>query len=324
MSPWVLAVWLPLNLLLLWLPGCCLLKGPRTVTGTQGGSLSLQCWYEEKYKTYNKYWCRSSSVLGRCQNTVKTKDSEREVSRGRMSISDHPENLTFTVTLKNLSLEDSGSYWCGIHIPWHEGLDDYIQVSVSVLSCEPPSYQPQGCRRSSVTTPVAKTSTTTTRAPTVPPTSPAENHPTQGSSSQGNNHKGQGPWLLTLLSLLVLLLLLLVATALLVCRMLQRRVKAREPPDLSQSLRQAAEPSEPQYANLQLHTWALREGPAPPRRVEVEYSTVACPTTEDLHYSSVVFNAEKQDSNTKRPQEEAEYSMIQKPGKTPRPPPPPS
>ncbi|XP_069849314.1 CMRF35-like molecule 6 isoform X2 [Dipodomys merriami] len=167
MSPWALAVWLPLNLLLLWLPGCCLLKGPRTVTGTQGGSLSLQCWYEEKYKTYNKYWCRSSSVLGRCQNTVKTKDSEREVSRGRMSISDHPENLTFTVTLKNLSLEDSGSYWCGIHIPWREGLDDYIQVSVSVLSCEHPSYQPQGCRRSSASS--SKNNRSTLEPPTLRP-----------------------------------------------------------------------------------------------------------------------------------------------------------
>ncbi|XP_012891598.1 PREDICTED: CMRF35-like molecule 6 isoform X2 [Dipodomys ordii] len=152
MSPWALAVWLPLNLLLLWLPGCCLLRGPSRVTGTQGGSLSLQFWYEEKYKTYNKYWCRSLRVLGRCRNTVDTKDSEREVSRGRMSISDHPEDLTFTVTLKNLSLEDTGSYWCGIGTPWHEGPDDYFRVAVSVLpasssknnrsTLEPPTLRP--------------------------------------------------------------------------------------------------------------------------------------------------------------------------------------
>lgn len=37
---------------------------------------------------------------------------------------------------------------------------------------------------------------------------------------------------------------------------------------------QAAEQSEPQYANLQLHTWSLQEEPMPPRQVEVEYSTV--------------------------------------------------
>ncbi|XP_042529931.1 CMRF35-like molecule 6 [Dipodomys spectabilis] len=169
MSPWVLAVWLPLNLLLLWLPGCCLLRGPRRVTGTQGGSLSLQFWYEEKYKTYNKYWCRISRVLGQCENTVKTKDSEREVSRGRMSISDHPENLTFTVTLKNLSLEDSGSYWCGIHTPWDEGPDEYLWVSVSVLSCEPPSYQPWGCHRNSASS--SKNNRSTLEPPTLrPPT----------------------------------------------------------------------------------------------------------------------------------------------------------
>lgn len=42
------------------------------------------------------------------------------------------------------------------------------------------------------------------------------------------------------------------------------------PPDLLQ----AAEQSESQYVNLQLHTWPLREEPVLPSQVEVEYSTV--------------------------------------------------
>ncbi|XP_048222376.1 CMRF35-like molecule 8 [Perognathus longimembris pacificus] len=311
MSPWALAVWLPLHLLLLWLPGCCLLRGPSRVTGTEGETLSLQCWYEEKYKTYSKYWCKRTSRLPICADTVKTKGSDREASRGQVSIHDHPENLTFTVTLKNSSLEDTGSYWCGIRTPWLEGWDDIFVVEVSVFPG---------------TTPVGKTSIITTRTPAVPSTIPAKDHPTQGPSSQEDHHKAQGPGLLTPLSLLVLLLLLLVGASLLVWRILQRRVKAGEPPELSQNLRQAAERSEPQYANLQLHSLGAREGRAAPRQAEVEYSTVVLPTKgeEDLHYSSVVFNAQKQDSNVGRPQEEAEYSVIQKPGKTPNPPLPPS
>lgn len=39
-------------------------------------------------------------------------------------------------------------------------------------------------------------------------------------------------------------------------------------------LLQAAEQSESQYVNLQLHTWSLREEPVLPSQVEVEYSTL--------------------------------------------------
>lgn len=45
-------------------------------------------------------------------------------------------------------------------------------------------------------------------------------------------------------------------------------------PWMTPDLLQAAEQSESQYVNLQLHTLSLREEPAPPRQVEVEYSTV--------------------------------------------------
>ncbi|KAM4843120.1 CMRF35-like molecule 6 isoform 2-T2 [Thomomys bottae] len=152
MSSWTLAVWWSLTLLFVCFPGCCLLRGPRSVKGTEGETLSLQFQYEEKYKTYSKYWCRRSKVLRLCENALKTKDSETEVSTGRASISDHPENLTFTVTLKDLLMEDAGSYWCGIHIPWTEGLDDSLLVEVSVFSSsssknfrstlEPPTWGP--------------------------------------------------------------------------------------------------------------------------------------------------------------------------------------
>lgn len=37
---------------------------------------------------------------------------------------------------------------------------------------------------------------------------------------------------------------------------------------------QAAEQSELHYANLELLSWPLQEEPAPPREVQVEYSTV--------------------------------------------------
>lgn len=136
--------------------------------------------------------------------------------------------------------------------------------------------------------------------------------------------KGLSLWVL--LIVLALLLFLLVGTSLLAWRMFRKhQIKADKHPELSQNLRQArellqeaAEESESQYVNLQLHTLPLREEPALPSQVEVEYSTVTFPQKE-LHYTSVVFDSQSQDSSANgtspwsSQNQEAEYSEVRKP-----------
>ncbi|XP_019063988.1 CMRF35-like molecule 6 [Fukomys damarensis] len=124
-----MALWLPLTLLLLQVPGCFLLSGPSKVTGTVGGSLSVQCRYEEEHETHDKYWCRRSHVL-LCDKIVETKGSMRKATSGRVTIRVHPASLSFTVTLESLTLEDEGTYSCGVDKPW---LDSTFKVVVSVL-----------------------------------------------------------------------------------------------------------------------------------------------------------------------------------------------
>ncbi|CAO2646000.1 CMRF35-like molecule 8, partial [Lemmus lemmus] len=286
-------------------PGCVPLRGPSTVTGAVGESLSVRCQYDEKYKSNNKYWCRGTSLL-RCKDIVKTRGSE-EARNGRVSIRDHPANLTFTVTMENLTREDAGTYRCGVDIPLIDrsfGIDDSFKVVVSVISSQLPGTLP-------VPTSLANgliTSLTT-------------EGPTQGSMMKEHHEHPRPPGLSlpVLLSVLALLLFLLVGTSLLAWRMFQKhQVKADKHSEVSQNLRQAAEQSESQYVNLQLHTLSLREEPAPPRQVEVEYSTVRFPQ-EELHYASMAFDSERQDSHTNgnspRPPQnpEAVYSEVQKP-----------
>ncbi|KAM6176001.1 CMRF35-like molecule 8 [Erethizon dorsatum] len=284
------------------LRGCFLLSGPSTVNGTVGGSLSVQCQYEEEDKAHDKYWCRKSFLL--CDNVVKTEGSRREVRRSRVTIRDHPANLSFTVTLERLTLQDAGSYICGVDAPWQQ--DPTFKVTVSVLPA-PKSEKP-----TSVT--IARTSTATTKIPTTSCT--GHGGITHTSNSQENQQDVQDSRLPVLLSLLGVLLLLLLGLSLLVWRILQKRVKGGEHSGLGQNPKQAIEQCEPHYANVQLHTWSLQEEPALPS--QVEYSTVAFPG-EDLHYSSVVFDSQKQDSNangvsSQRPQEEEpEYSVVKKP-----------
>ncbi|XP_049493704.1 CMRF35-like molecule 6 [Panthera uncia] len=131
--------WLPTALLLLQVPGCSSISGPTSVTGTVGGSLSVQCSYEEQLREVSKYWCKRPCFW----KTVETKGSNREVRNGRVSIRDHPASLTFTVTLENLTEDDAGIYRCGIDTSWLGGyLQDpavHIVVSVTPGSTEAPS-----------------------------------------------------------------------------------------------------------------------------------------------------------------------------------------
>ncbi|KAF4012925.1 hypothetical protein G4228_002966 [Cervus hanglu yarkandensis] len=211
------ATWLPPALLLLWVPGCLSLSGPKRVTGIVGGSLSVECRYQEEFINNPKYWCKFSYLLSR--KIVETRESEREVRRGRVSIKDHPGNLTFTVTLESLREEDAGTYGCGIDVPL--SLDPTFQVEVSVIP-------------------------------------------------------------------------------------------AGEKPEPPQSRSQAAEQTEPCYANLELQTRPLSGKPIQPTRVEVEYSTVG-PPSDNLQYTSVVFDSQRQDSKACRiPSETPVYSVIKK------------
>ncbi|ELR45131.1 hypothetical protein M91_02415, partial [Bos mutus] len=119
--------WLPSALLLLQLPGCFLLSGPSRVTGIMGGSLNMECRYQEEFIDDNKFWCTSRCLW----KTVETRESAREVRGGCVSIRDHPASLTFTVTLESLREEDAGTYWCGIDVL--STFDPIFEVEVSVI-----------------------------------------------------------------------------------------------------------------------------------------------------------------------------------------------
>ncbi|KAM7232651.1 hypothetical protein CapIbe_017412 [Capra ibex] len=116
-------------------PGCLSLTGPGSVAGTTGSSLRVRCQYEKAYKGHNKYWCRGK--YGRvCRKIVETKGEEKEKRNGRVSIRDHTDNLTFTVTMENLNMNDAGSYWCRIQTIWILDVlswDPSVQVEVSVF-----------------------------------------------------------------------------------------------------------------------------------------------------------------------------------------------
>ncbi|MCV4625593.1 immunoglobulin domain-containing protein, partial [Escherichia coli] len=120
-----------------------------------------------------KYWCRGSHVL-LCKDIVKTGGSE-EARNGRVSIRDDPDNLTFTVTLESLTLEDAGTYMCGVGTPfpyhrfWNK---ESFRVEVSVIpgsSLWSSTTVPETIRSSLVHTQPSVTTEDTITAPSPQP-----------------------------------------------------------------------------------------------------------------------------------------------------------
>ncbi|XP_075401957.1 scavenger receptor cysteine-rich type 1 protein M130-like [Tenrec ecaudatus] len=116
------------------LSGYAQLRGPDTVSGLKRGLLTVQCNYDPGWETHNKWWCRGAEWSS-CEILVITTGSEEEVKNGRVSIRDHHQSKTFTVTMERLRREDEDVYWCGIHRLW--AVDLGVQVKVSIRPAAP-------------------------------------------------------------------------------------------------------------------------------------------------------------------------------------------
>ncbi|XP_045155234.1 CMRF35-like molecule 7 [Echinops telfairi] len=123
-------MWLPSALLFLSLPGCFTIRGPTSVSGTELGSVTVQCDYDAGWETNRKWWCRGKSWRY-CKVLIRSTGTEQEVKAGRVSIKDNHRSHFFTVTMDKLRRDDANTYWCGIA---KSGTDLGVQVQVTVGS----------------------------------------------------------------------------------------------------------------------------------------------------------------------------------------------
>ncbi|XP_026118113.1 CMRF35-like molecule 3 [Carassius auratus] len=82
-----------------------------SVTGYSGGGVSITCRYDRGYTDNNKYFCRGQ--WRSCSYLIKTHIKNKLVNDGRFSLSDDTSAAVFTVTIRDLSEQDSGIYYCG-------------------------------------------------------------------------------------------------------------------------------------------------------------------------------------------------------------------
>ncbi|XP_055510908.1 polymeric immunoglobulin receptor-like isoform X2 [Leucoraja erinacea] len=123
-------MWIPI-LLISSLPVSGAMRGEREVRGVVGRAITIDCHYEQWYRSYTKYWCRGWTI----QCTVLADTNGQHGRSERVSITDNPARGIFTVTVEDLQSGDTGWYRCGIHT---DGTDPYFNVYLQV-SDEPVS-----------------------------------------------------------------------------------------------------------------------------------------------------------------------------------------
>ncbi|XP_060724639.1 transmembrane domain-containing protein TMIGD3-like [Tachysurus vachellii] len=96
----------------------------KNVAVKRGGSVTIPCLYDEKYKANSKFWCKGY-YLATCSIVAYAN------SNGNPSVIDHPEQNLFTVELNSVS--ESGTSWCAAEIgdKWQPDDRDYWYLRVS-------------------------------------------------------------------------------------------------------------------------------------------------------------------------------------------------
>ncbi|XP_078054027.1 CMRF35-like molecule 8 [Mustelus asterias] len=122
-------------LILMSVSSSCQLTGPKEVSGQLGGSVTVKCQYDLKYKDHVKQWCKGNYYyLVKCPVVVSTKKPEE----GRISLTDNKTQGIFSITMDNLMKSDEGQYTCVIETPTFE-YNQRISIDLKVSQGQPQS-----------------------------------------------------------------------------------------------------------------------------------------------------------------------------------------
>ncbi len=103
------------------------------MTGHSGGEINITCTYQDKHTENEKYFCRGQRKTT-CSDLIETEEKDKWVDSGRFSLYDDTTAAVFTVTFRNLSEQDSGTYWCVVDISGNK--DYYTEVNLTVITGE--------------------------------------------------------------------------------------------------------------------------------------------------------------------------------------------
>ncbi|XP_035804971.2 transmembrane domain-containing protein TMIGD3-like [Amphiprion ocellaris] len=94
------------------------------VTGVEGQTFDFRCEYPSSRQSYAKYFCRVDDKDSQ-SHLIRTERHDQWEREGRFSLYDNTSGAFFIVRVDELTLKDTGTYWCGVDISY---LPDHISV----------------------------------------------------------------------------------------------------------------------------------------------------------------------------------------------------
>ncbi|XP_041959432.1 CMRF35-like molecule 6 [Alosa sapidissima] len=91
------------------------------VRGYEGGDAVLDCPSKKGYESSPKYLRRVKNEQENPVEVIHSDGIAEWTHRGRVSLLDMKDKDIFTVTIHNLTLEDSNMYWCGVDVTFIQG-----------------------------------------------------------------------------------------------------------------------------------------------------------------------------------------------------------
>ncbi|XP_046708244.1 polymeric immunoglobulin receptor-like isoform X4 [Silurus meridionalis] len=101
----------------------------KEVTGYSGGGVLIKCKYDTEYTQNLKYFCKGS--WPGCSDLIKTGDKNMWITSERFSLFDDTKSAEFSVMIREITVEDTGTYQCGVDI--YLGKDIYTPVELKVM-----------------------------------------------------------------------------------------------------------------------------------------------------------------------------------------------
>ncbi|KAI5615000.1 polymeric immunoglobulin receptor-like [Silurus asotus] len=101
-----------MKILLLIFTLCLISDGGASKEGYIERGVVIKCKYDPKYKQNPKSFCTGS--WPDCSDLIKTEVKNMWVTSGRFSLFDDTKSAEFRVMIRELIVEDNGTYWCGV------------------------------------------------------------------------------------------------------------------------------------------------------------------------------------------------------------------
>ncbi|XP_029429416.1 adenosine receptor A3-like [Rhinatrema bivittatum] len=105
----------------------CLYTGEKSQDVKEHSDVSITCTYDPGYRDYIKYWCKG---YYRSSCTIVCSTAERGCS-DHLTIEDNWDAEKLIVTMKAVTKDNAGWYWCGIERNHLLDIMDYIHLTVS-------------------------------------------------------------------------------------------------------------------------------------------------------------------------------------------------